>query len=128
MAWTYSGNPLASDRDWVRFQIQDTEQADPLFSDEEIDAVLAETGNRLLAAAKLAEVAARRFARQATYSIEGMREDLSERARVYAEMAARLRAQAARGAVPVFTGNAGGPVIRRGVHDNPEARGDGCAG
>ena len=37
MAWSYSGNPGASDLDLVRFLIQDTDTADQLFSNEELN-------------------------------------------------------------------------------------------
>ena len=37
MAWTYSGNPGASNLDLVRFLIQDTNSADQLLSNEEIN-------------------------------------------------------------------------------------------
>lgn len=40
MTWTYSGNPGASDRDEVRFLIQDTDTNDQLLSNEEIDYLL----------------------------------------------------------------------------------------
>ena len=42
MAWTYSGNPGASNLDEVRFLIQDTDSTDPLLSNEEINYLLAE--------------------------------------------------------------------------------------
>ena len=36
MAWSYSGNPGASDLDLIRFLIQDTDTNDQLFSNEEL--------------------------------------------------------------------------------------------
>ncbi len=36
MAWTYSGNPGASDLDLIRFLIQDTDSTEQLFSNEEL--------------------------------------------------------------------------------------------
>lgn len=36
MAWTYSGNPGASDLDLIRFLIQDTDSQDQLLSNEEL--------------------------------------------------------------------------------------------
>lgn len=37
MAWTYSGDPGSSTRDEVRFLIQDTDTAEQLLTDEELD-------------------------------------------------------------------------------------------
>ena len=33
MAWSYSGDPASSDKDAVRFWVQDTDSAVPLLSD-----------------------------------------------------------------------------------------------
>jgi len=41
MAWTYSGDPAASDLDMVRFLIGDTDTADQQLFDAEINALLA---------------------------------------------------------------------------------------
>lgn len=51
MTWTYSGNPGSSSRDELRFLIGDTDSADPLFSDEELDYLLTEHGGSVPAAA-----------------------------------------------------------------------------
>lgn len=119
MAWTYSGNPAASDRDWIRFTLQDTTPPG-LLQDEEIDAILTEHGgDKHMAAAALADALAMRFAMQASYSVEGLREELSQRAQIYASMAQRLRQRASlRRAVPVSTAdNTRPPAFRLGLHD-----------
>ena len=52
MSFSYD-NTLASDRDWVRFLLSDTVEADATLTDEEIDAVLLETANKYCAAVLL---------------------------------------------------------------------------
>lgn len=48
----YSGNPAASEVDWIRFTIRDT-NATPYFTDLEVAAVLAEQGDKYKAAGVL---------------------------------------------------------------------------
>lgn len=118
MAFTYGGNPGASDKDWIRFRLQDTTPPG-LFQDEEIAAVLAETGDKRLAAVELAEAIARRFALQASYAVEGLREELTQRAELYTRIAADLRQKVTRSkALPVSTADASlPPAFRRGLHE-----------
>ena len=40
MSWSYSGDPASTERDAVRFWVQDTDSAVPLLSDQEIDYLL----------------------------------------------------------------------------------------
>jgi hypothetical protein len=69
MTWTYSGDPSTSPRNYVRFLINDTISTDALFSDEEINYVLAEwSGDEYEAARELAEILIARFARLADSS------------------------------------------------------------
>jgi len=49
----YSGNPLASDADWVWFTIRDTSLTNPYYSDQEVLAALVEWGNKYTAAGHL---------------------------------------------------------------------------
>jgi len=54
---SFSYDPaLDTDLDWVRFLIGDKTTPGELFQDEEINAVLAEEGNKYLAAARLGDV------------------------------------------------------------------------
>lgn len=55
MAATYDVT-LATDRDWVRFLINDRVTAKAVLQDEEIDALLVEEGNKYLAAARAGEL------------------------------------------------------------------------
>lgn len=69
MAFTYSGDPASSNRDAVRFLLQDTDSTDHFLHDAEIDFILIEVGNSIYQAAHDAcYVVASRFARQADTS------------------------------------------------------------
>jgi hypothetical protein len=50
MAWSYSGNPGASNLDHIRFLIQDTDTADQLFSNEELTYLFTSYGDAYSAA------------------------------------------------------------------------------
>jgi hypothetical protein len=66
MTFTYSGDPSTSTRNYVRFLLNDTNSADALFSDEEINYVISEwSGDAYESARELAEILIARFARLA---------------------------------------------------------------
>lgn len=67
--WNYSGNPADSDLDWVRWRTGDTNAAEPLQSDAELNAAIAETANRTLAAARACDAIAAKFARLYSQSL-----------------------------------------------------------
>lgn len=98
MTWTYGGDPSASDRDAVRFEIQDTDPASPLVQDEEIAYALLREGNVLAAAARCCEALARKFAGKGDVSItsagDSVKRSYSSMARTYAELATGLRSRA----------------------------------
>ncbi len=102
MAWSYSGDPSSSDRDAVRFEIQDTDQATPLVSDEEIAYALAEEGSVAGAAARCCEALARRFGSMVDVSItsagDSVKRSYSSMARTYTDLARSLRGRCAGGA------------------------------
>jgi hypothetical protein len=92
MSWSY--NPaLPTTRDRVRFYIDDREPTAPLFSNEEIDAMLTIGIRPLAAAASLADALAVRYGRLVSQSIDGASFSYGERAKFYLELANRLRAQ-----------------------------------
>jgi len=66
MPWTYGHDPAASDRDHVRFLVGDTEEADPLLDDREVDWALSSAGTVEGAAVQAARGLAAKFARMAT--------------------------------------------------------------
>lgn len=101
MAWSYSGNPGANPKDFVRFEMQDIDSRKPLLRDEEIQfAIDQEAGSPpeprglLCAAARCCEVLARRFSAQADTVVGSIQVTYSKQAAGYTERAAELRARA----------------------------------
>lgn len=101
MTWEYSGDPTTSTKDEVRFLMQDTDDADHLVEDEEIDYLLSAYGSPLLAAANGLQTLGNRYARQVTKAVGDLRIELSERAAQFREAAAGLFQQAGGSAVNV---------------------------
>ena len=133
MPSTYSGDPAASDKDWVRFKIGDT-QAPFQFTDEEILAVLAEEGgNRARAAASMLRTWAIHMASLANFAIGRFREDYSKTAELMNAKADELLRQAI--TVGAFVGGTSQadktsreqntdnvpPNFKRGMMENPDA-------
>jgi len=104
VSWTYSHEPDANDRDWVRWKVTDTDEADKLVEDEEIDAELAGQPSKALAAVAVARVIARKFARLASgQSIGKLSEQYAERARLYAALVDKLEEEVGAGAAAGHT-------------------------
>lgn len=134
MAFTYSSDPAASDRDYVRFRVGDTDSTDQQLADAEVDAMLAEKGNKLTAAAFCARAIAAKYARLVTQAVGDLRMDYSDLAKQYNELAQQLSSEAS---IAVATPYAGGisiadkesaeddsdrvaPAFAVGMHDNPQ--------
>lgn len=64
MAFSYSGDPQSEPKDAVRFLVGDTDESDPLLSDEEINFLVAEEPNRYAAAAAACRSIAAKLARE----------------------------------------------------------------
>lgn len=92
MAFTYSGNPATSDRDAVRFLIQDTDSDDVLLQDAEVDWCITQAGASVYQAAHDAAYAiASKFSRMATSkSVGDMSLSYADRAKAYFELANEL--------------------------------------
>ena len=103
MTWTYD-NTLATDRDKVRFGVQDTESTDPLFADEEIDARLSALGSVQATILDLAKKLMIKFARLVDVSVGKVSESNSQRFAAYKELVSQLEADNAAYAVPSFGG------------------------
>ena len=109
MTTTYSGNPAASDNDWIRFQIQDR---GPAFSDdafhfqnEEIASKLVDdAGNRLLAAGHLLQIWAIDLAQNPNFRIGRFSEDWAEAVKGMNTKAKELIAEAMAGMTDAFVG------------------------
>jgi len=92
--FTYTGNPADSDKDAVRFLIQDTVADDYFVEDEEITFALSEEPNIYRAAALVAERIAARFARRPGSYVRGRIEVRNSTiAEQFQKIAATLRAQ-----------------------------------
>jgi hypothetical protein len=94
---TYAG-PAASDKDAVRFWVQDTDVSDELLSDSEItyllDKFLPVHPSVIFVAAMAAEVISAKFAREVSVSADGVSVGTSELASKYRDLASKLRDQA----------------------------------
>lgn len=62
MAWSYDNTDLGKHLNWIRLVIGDTDSADPLLDDNEINGILALEPERELAAALACEALAAKFA------------------------------------------------------------------
>lgn len=101
MNWTYGGNPgtgtASQRRDAVRVLTGDTNIADQQLSDEAIAFNLSATSNDVYRAAALsARQIAATYARRASTTIESVSVKYQDLQKNYADMAARLDAEAAR--------------------------------
>jgi hypothetical protein len=97
MTFTYSGNPSNSPLDEVRFYIQDTNTSDQLLSDEEINYLIAKWYpiyvSFILVAANACDIISSKFAREVTYSADGVSIGANELQQKYTQLAKSLRDQ-----------------------------------
>lgn len=97
MAWSYNPAALAtSEKDQVRLEIGDTNEAAQLLSDEEINHAISMEANNWGAAARCCEIIARSYLRKADVRIGrgGTSITYTQQANQYQEMAAALRKRA----------------------------------
>lgn len=89
--------PTTSDKDQVRFLIQDVNSSEPFMQDEEINFMLSKWKDRLgsveYVASACAEVLAARYAREASISADGVNIQLGIVAQQFRDLAASLRQQ-----------------------------------
>lgn len=137
MAFTYSGDPSSSEKDEVRFHLQDTDPGFPLLLDEEITWLIEEWKPKYDSLLYVASVGAatisRRFAGMVSVSADGVSVQTGDLADRYRALAVELRAQHASSMVGgevdisnVMIGSGPEPGVRPlrfsvGLHDNPEA-------
>ncbi len=90
MAFTYSGDPSSSDRDYIRFAIGDTNSNTPILQDAEIDYVVntySTNSSRLAVAYRAAATAL--GAKPAKKSLGPQSEDATKRLAYYNEQATK---------------------------------------
>lgn len=104
MAWTYSGDPSSSDRDQVRFIIQDTDSDDQLLQDEELDYLLTEEGNVTSASIRAAEILMAKFSRMCDEKVGQVSVSYSQKAEQYKRLVDQLKRRAAIKNVTPFAG------------------------
>lgn len=119
MSWTYSGDPQYSLRDECRFLIGDTNPAEPIMQDEEIEYLIsAANGNKNVLLYQLFDRAATLFARDIKRSLGPQSEDPTERLKFYRDQANyyKARATSAGLSLPIY---AYPKVFRKGMQNNP---------
>lgn len=137
MTFSYSNNPATSTRDAVRFYCQDVDINDPFLSDEEVDYLIASwanvTDHPIYLAAVACETIAAKFAREISYSADGVSVGSAELQTKFNQLANDLREQykaSQVGAGPDAGGILFGetydssikPLVwAKGMHDNIEA-------
>lgn len=94
MSWSYSGDPSTRDEDAIRFEIGDTDEDDQLLSDEEIAYAISIAGTGLAGAAYCCEVLARKFSREADFTLGPLSIKAGQRAETFGAMAKELKAKA----------------------------------
>ncbi len=101
MSFTYTGGSTAT-LDRVRLEIGDTDISRALFSDAELNDIIAQESDMLSSAARACEMLSVRFARDFDFSADGSSFRKSSIARMYSDMALKLRTRA-RGTTTVQT-------------------------
>lgn len=109
MTFTYVG-PATSDRDKVRFLIQDTDSNAPHMTDEEILWLISEWADVYDAAANAADILAGSYAHKADYSKSvgdlSLNETFSTQSQRFAALATSLRLNRMRRFTPTWVANA----------------------
>lgn len=106
MSWSYDPTTLAtSAKNRIRLEAGDTDTADQLLQDEEINHALDVEANEWGAAARCCEIIARGFLRKADVSLgRSMQVQWAKAAQQYYEMAKELRQKALGSALPYVGG------------------------
>jgi hypothetical protein len=105
VAFTYSGNPLSSPADDLRFKLNDTNASKPMFSDGEIAALLFQAnGDVLLAAIAAVDILIGRFSAACDETVGSVSIQFSQKTKGYQALAFVFRRQLARRAIPYAGG------------------------
>jgi hypothetical protein len=126
MTWSYTGDPKNSQKDAVRFLVQDTDENDQLITDEEIDWLLDQDNNLYKVASEAAKAIAASFARLADTDIESVSVQYSQKHKQYMLLATRLEIKGGSGsglAAPDVSGvsNSDMEAVRKNP-DRPDSR------
>ncbi len=104
MAWTYSGDPAANDRDAVRFLVGDTDTTDQQLNDAEIAYLNAQEPNVYKAASQGAKTIAAKFARKADKEVGDLKIRWSQLQKSYLDLASELEERSISGVGTAFLG------------------------
>lgn len=119
MSWNYSGNPADSQIDELRFIIGDTNSAEPIMQDEELEYLITEYGsNRNALLYNVFMRAATLFARDIKRSLGPQSEDPTERLKFFKDQANQYKARINVAGISVPNYNHG-KVFNIGMHSNP---------
>lgn len=119
MSWNYSGNPASSPVDELRFVIGDTNSAEPIMQDEELQYLITEYGkNRNMLMYQAFVRTATLFARDIKRSLGPQSEDPTERLKFYRDQANDYKAKLNVAGISVPTFNYP-KVFHKGMHSNP---------
>lgn len=119
MSWSYSGNPSTSKKDACRFALADTDEAQPIMQDEEIQYLIDTFGNNEdMLLYQLFNRAATLFARDIKRSLGPQSEDPTSRIDFFKEQAALHKSKLATAglSIPKY---AHPKVFRKGMDNNP---------
>lgn len=122
MSFSYSGNPSNSPLDECRFLLGDTDENNPIMRDEEINYIIAQSGNNTdLLRYTLFMQAATIFARAIKRSLGPQSEDPTSRLKFFEAQAAEYKRKlSARGlSIPKY---AYPKVFSKGMQNNPPWR------
>jgi hypothetical protein len=105
MAFTYTADPQHVARDAVRWWCGDTDSTVAQLQDSEVDyAISMQPSDARLAGALCCDALAAKYARRADITIGEVSKRFGDRAQVFRDQAAHLRAEVGKGAVPFFGG------------------------
>lgn len=137
MTYSYSGDPSNSQKDEVRFVLQDTDPGLQLLTDEEIDFLIEKWLPRYDSLTYVAAIAAatiaRKFVGVVDINADGVSVNAAELMNRYTELAKQLRAEYVAAQIggevdlsSIMIGQTPDPRIKPlafgiGLHDNPEA-------
>jgi hypothetical protein len=97
---TYGSNPIASELDAVRLWIGDTDMADPILTDPEIQYFITTYDGIEEAASYSCEAIASKFSRMVDTSVGDVRIMYNQRVQKYLDLAARFRSRNVAKAMP----------------------------
>lgn len=121
MAWSYSGNPADSTKDWIRFRLGDKKETPQSLSDEEMEYLIGQEATPYMAASRAAEImAAAHTATSVTSKQVGeirLSYGYADTARRFAALAKELAGGEARGIVGIISTDDSAGYFQIGMHD-----------